>query len=217
MKKHLSLGEVSCFAYFIAAVHSPALGSTFTENANLALRNNQIEDNTFSNDVWRSGLLDLGKIITLEPDDVFQFNITFDARLQLSDGSVNGDESIHIVVDGEGGVGGAPDNKADFEFLFTGAQGGPFLVNPVTGTVTQNGLNGNVNHAQDIDLINGGTVTFTDLHLKLTNKNSTNWSFDKVNVGVDSDNISVIPVPAGLSLLASALAALALLKRGRLR
>lgn len=218
MNKHLGSGNrVALFVLAASGiVAQPAYGATVTKNNNLTLADSQISHNTFSNDVWNSGLIDVG-LVTLMTNDSLQLNITFDKKLELDDGFFNGNESIHIDVQGVGGVGGAPNNKADFTFEFTGVDGN-ILVNPVTGTAGQVALNGNVNHDQDVDLINGGKMTFTDVHLKLTNKNPNNWSIGKVGVGVDADDVNVrnvnpVPVPPALPLLGGALTALGLLRR----
>jgi hypothetical protein len=143
----------------------------------------------------------LEEIITLPTDTSLQLNLTFDKLLEMDDGFFNGDESIHIDVQGVGGVGGAPNNKANFEFLFTGVEGGPLLTNPVKGTVTIGALNGHVDFDQSVDLINGGKVTFKDLHLTLTNKNTNDWNIGKVGVGVDADEIRIVnPAQARIEL-----------------
>jgi hypothetical protein len=175
-------------------------------NIDLDLENSQIVDNWFSNDTWYSELLDLGEVVILEPNQSVTVNITFkDGKcVRINDGYFNGDESIRIVVDGEGGTGGAPNNKADFSFQFTGVTG-TLLTNPITqvdlGQITINPLNGNVDFDKSIDLINGGILTFKDLHLTITNRNVNNWQFDKVGVGVDGDDVSVCPEPSTIALL----------------
>lgn len=222
MNKHLkSSGSVVWCVIAAGMVSLDAHAATVTKNADLNLADGQISHKTLSNDVWNSGLIDVG-LVTLATNDSLQFNLTFDKKLELDDGFFNGNESIHIDVQGVGGVGGAPNNKADFEFAFTGVDGA-ILVNPVKGTAGQNALNGNVNHDQDVDLIKGGKMTFTDVHLKLTNKNPNNWSIGKVGLGVDADDVNVrnvvnpVPLPPALPLMGAAVAALGLLGRRKKR
>ena len=215
---HVMIASTLSIAFWVPQVQA----AVFTRNYTFTLDNSQIEDNTLPfNDVWESGNIDIGEIISLDPGDSFVANIKFADRghLMLDDGFFNGNESIKIKVDGEGGVGGAPNNRADYSFLFTGVHGGPFLENPIDGQLTINALNGNVDFNRNINLINGGTVKFHDLHLTLTNRAPNRWSFDKFGVGVDADTITIgvwVPEPSGILGTLSALGIGAIMRRKQL-
>jgi hypothetical protein len=170
-------------------------------------------DNNIGNDTWFSGPLSLDEVVQLQPNDSVTINIPFTGGgfVKIDDGFFNGDESIKITVDGEGGTGGFPDNKADFSYLFTGVEG-EVLKNPITqadlGQITINPINGNVEFDKSIDLINGGTLKFSDIHLTLTNRNVNAWQFDKIGVGVDGDDVTIrksvsAPEPSTIALLLS--------------
>lgn len=188
----------------------PSYAVDVTKNVNLKLKDSQIEHGIFSNDIWRTGYLDLGDPVLLGKGESLIINWTFDGSVDLDDGFFNGNESIHIKVVGAAGPGAGFNNKGvDYELEFTGVEGGPFLPdgNKVKGNTSWVPTNGNVNLARDIDLINGGKVSFKDLHLKLTNvePNGSVWALGKVSVGVDADDITVTvppkPVPEPSSML----------------
>ncbi|RME65842.1 MAG: hypothetical protein D6782_05430, partial [Alphaproteobacteria bacterium] len=188
--KPLSVAVCMALLATAPAAHAAAI---VMKNINLALDPAQIEDNTFSNDVWRTPVLDVqmpGPVL-LNTGDMLVVWIKFKdmMHVQLDDGFFNGDESVKIEVGGVGGVGGFPNNLFDWEITFTGVHGA-LLVNPVTGSGTMNALNGNASIDQDVDLINGGILQFHDIHLKLTNRNPNLWSIGSVQVGVDADDIT---------------------------
>jgi hypothetical protein len=184
---------------FIGAVFAPAQAANFTNDFNVTVAPGQFENNIL-NDVWRSPKFDTDpNPINLGVGDVYQANFTLDKPIKLDDGFFNGNESIKFFL--RGGPAGAGIKIFDYEFLFTGVEGGTLLVNPVKGRVTTALLNPNVDLSQDIDLINGGQVTFKDIHLKLTGVQGI-YTFDQVSVGVDADDVvPVPPVPEPSSIL----------------
>lgn len=196
---------VSMFVVF-GAVMTPARSATIVEPGDenrvikevddFALKDSQINHKTFSNDKWNSGLIDLDGIYTLKTGATFQLILAFDKGLKLDDGFFDGNESFHLDVQGVGGVGGAPNNKADFVLRLPQSFGGPLLFNPThTGTVGQNALNGEVDFDESFNMILGGDVTLTHVNLKLTNKNPNDWNIGKIGVGFDADDIKVVKSP----------------------
>ena len=197
---------------FIGAVFAPAQAANFTNDFNVTVAPGQFENNIL-NDVWRSPKFDTNpNPINLGVGDVYQANFTLDKPIKLDDGFFNGNESIKFFL--RGGPAGGGVKKFDYEFLFTDVKGGPLLVNPVKGRVTTALLNPDVDLSQDIDLINGGQVTFKGIQLKLTGVQGV-YTFDQVSVGVDADDVVPVPEPTSiLSLLAlGTLGAASTLKR----
>lgn len=193
MNKHLELGScVALCVLMVGFVVHHASAATITRNSNLTLEDSQISHSRVRNDVWNSGLIDIG-LVTLATNDSLTLNINFNnrAKVKLDDGFFNNDEGIHIDVKGAGGVGGAPNNKADFSFQFLPKTLAYILVNPVTGTVGQNALTASVDYNQDVDLVNRGWLFFSGVSLTLTNKNPNNWSFGDVGVRVDADDVTI--------------------------
>jgi len=170
---------------FIGAVFAPAQAANFTNDFNVTVAPGQ-----FQNNVWRSPEKTPPKPINLGNKDVYQANFTLDKPIKLIDNANNGKESIKFFLRG-GALGGGV-KQFDYEFLFTDVKGGPLLVNPVKGSVTPAPFIKDVDLSQDIDLINGGQVTFKGIQLKLTGVQGV-YNFDRVSVGVGANN--VVPVP----------------------
>ena len=177
---------------FIGAVFAPAQSKTVVNNFAITVDSSQFEDNTFSNDVWRSPTFEVPNAGVLKPGEVYQANFTLDTPIKLDDGFFNGDESIKFLLKG------AFAGSFDYEFLFTDVNGGPPLVNPIKGNVIRNDRDVNID--RDIDLIDGGSFTFKDIHLKLTGVQGI-YSFTEISVGVDADDVE--PVPEPLTILGS--------------
>ena len=187
-------------------VASVAQATTITNNFTVTPGPGQIIDNTLpNNDVWLTPWLDTTpSIVELFSNDTYIANIVLNGTVTADDGYFNGMESIHIGVDGEGGVGGAPNNKADYKFWFTGVTGNLLTgtqANPITGQLTVGALNGNVNFDLDVDLINGGSFSFSDIHFELTYTGPNKWQFDKIQAGADADVMTAVPEPATSILL----------------
>lgn len=187
----------------------------------LVLSDSQISGNGPSNDTWLSGWLNLDDVVSLYPNTSTTINVTFadGGYVQIDDGFFDGSESIHIGVDGEGGTGAAPNNKADFSLLFTGVEGG-LLKNPITsadlGQITINPINGNASFDKSVNLISGGVLRFRDIHLTITNRNVNIWQFDKISIGVDGDKVTQVPEPASYAMLLVGLGVILALHRRRL-
>lgn len=149
-----------------------------------------IDDNSVFNDVWSSGLISLSDIILLYPGETYTANLNISPDVSLDDGSLNGNESIKLFVQGAASpLGGFDNNGVNYSLQFTDVGGEPLLVNPVTGTVSWNPIGGSVNVSQDIDLINGGKVDIGGIQLTLTNVHPTNvWAFSGLSVGLDADD-----------------------------
>jgi len=147
-----------------------------------------IDDNSVFNDVWSSGLISLSDIILLYPGETYTANLNISPDVSLDDGSLNGNESIKLFVQGAASpLGGFDNNGVNYSLQFTDVGGEPLLVNPVTGTVSWN-LDGSVNVDRDIDLINGGKVAIGGIQLTLTNVHPTNvWAFSGLSVGLDAN------------------------------
>ena len=150
-----------------------------------------IDDNSVFNDVWSSGLISLSDIILLYPGETYTANLNISPDVSLDDGSLNGNESIKLFVQGAASpLGGFDNNGVNYSLQFTDVGGEPLLVNPVTGTVSWN-LDGSVNVDRDIDLINGGKVAIGGIQLTLTNVHPTNvWAFSGLSVGLDADDMA---------------------------
>jgi hypothetical protein len=179
--------------------------ATTTNNFTVTPGAGQITKNTVYNDVWMSPWLNTTpSIIELFKNDTYIANVTLNGKVTMDDGYFNGDESIHIGVDGEGGVGGAPDNKADYKFWFTGVEGTISKgteANPITGQLTIGALDGNVDFTQYLDLMDGGNFSFSDIHFEITYTGPNKWQFDKIQVGSDADVVSAVaPEPTTMLL-----------------
>lgn len=88
---------------------SASVAQPTTNHFSVPLGSDQVAHNTFSNDVWTSPWLETDPaIVSLHPNETYIANIDLEGRVTIDDGFFNGDESIHIGVDGEGGVGAAP-------------------------------------------------------------------------------------------------------------
>lgn len=170
------------------------MAKTIRRTQNVKLKKSQITRNSISNDVWMSPAF--SELITLETGDTFALDVIFkdNETVEMVDNGISDNESIKISVDGEGGVGGAPDNQADYSFYFTHVEGDLLTGterDPITGTENITATNGNFEVDRSIELFTTKAVTFGDIHVELTNQDPNNWSFDKVSVGVDADNVNI--------------------------
>ena len=168
--------------------------NTIQRTHNVKLDESQITRNSVYNDVWMSP--PFSELITLENGDTFVLDVIFtdNEKVEMVDNGISDNESIKISVDGEGGVGGAPDNQADYSFYFTHIDGDMETgteEDPITGTQNINPINGNFGVDRSIELFSCKRVTFGDIHVELTNRAPNNWSFDRVSVGVDADNVNI--------------------------
>jgi hypothetical protein len=183
---------------------APAKAFTVTNDFNVIVLPGQFEDNNFSNDVWVSPLVHTNpNPISLGVGDVYQANFTLDKPIKLVDGFFKGNESFKFFL--QGGPAGGGIKEFDYEFLFTGVNGGPLLLNPIKGSITTALLNPDVSVNRSIDLINGGQVIFKGIHLKLTGTQGT-YTFNKISVGVDADEVSAVPGPLPIFGLGAAFA-----------
>lgn len=194
---------------FISAMFATAQAATTTNNFNVTVEPSQFEENIGAiNDVWRSPRFDTDpEHISLGIGDVYKANFILDKPVKLDDDFFDGDESFKFFLRGKQGVGNSI-KTFNYEFLFTGVEGGPLLTNPIQGTITTALLNPDVDSSTNINLINGGQFTFTHIQLKLTGVEGL-LVFDKVSVGVDADEVSIassVVVPEPLTILGSATA-----------
>lgn len=197
---------------FLAGASQNAYSVDVTKNFNINLDDSQIVHSIFFNDVWLSPALDLGGVELIGPGDSLILNLNFDKKLKLNDGFFNGNESLKVGVISAAIPGGAP-RTVDIEFTFTGVMGGPLLNNPVTFTNVPYNIAGHLNFDQSVDLINGGMVSFGDLHVKITNNNTNTWAVTGAQVGVDADTVSVVPEPSTYLLMGTGLAMICFLRK----
>jgi len=144
------------------------------------------------------------------------FDVKLTNRIQLRDTWLNSNESVIVEIQG-----GAPTEpgSAEYKFWLTGIEdegglresGGKKMAtqaNPLTGTLGIN-LGGSAS-AHDAHDFLANTVSFEDIHLELHNTSASGkpWVISKFKVGVDADDVKIIPEPATTALFGAGLMAL---------
>lgn len=200
-------GKYSLYGLVIAAaVASPVKAIP----VNITLEQEQIENSGFPwyYDTWFSGWEDIVPDEVLQPEvHTLKLDFNFDKYLKSNDELINSNESIKFKIDGSGiAAFMSPYNKLEYEYWFTGikGKGGPPSLgteaNPITGD-TNISANGNVDYSIDLDLVDG-KFFFSGIHLEIIPFISQDWTIDKVQVGYDADEVTIVPEPATMMLLA---------------
>jgi hypothetical protein len=170
----------------------------------------QIHDNTYTPPPYRA---DDG-FHHLAAGDTFDLDYTFNQPITIKDSFIPSDESIHIVVENAAHVEHpvvTPGTVINYVFTLTGATGA-FTGTSFSDTLPAPGNGGAIElHNNDVEITNG-TMSFRDLHLKLSVV-AGNLNFSTVTLGVDADNVSSVPEPHTYMLLLGGMAVIALVRR----
>lgn len=193
-------------------VASLVISAVFSGNAEaidipVTIDQSQIEDNIFSNDVYRPPSYLSDTDITLSAGESFQLNYIFNQPVTISDTFFSSDESIHILLEKPGPAGQppvvTPGTVINYEFIFTGVSG-ESAATTFSGTLPGIGSGGEISLERFVE-ITDGTMSFSDLHLNLSVM-SDSLTFTKVTLGVDADQVTSVPEPASYVLMFTGLA-----------
>jgi hypothetical protein len=141
----------------------------------------EMTESFWGKDYWLSKPVNFSPGGAVSPG--FEWEVKYDPGWTVTDGAINGDESWHLVLDGD--VGGF-DVTVEHWFTNNGAE---IEGSKTSKTGTVNAQNGDLDISLEQSFWNG-QKTITDQHFKLTNIGAA-WQLTNFKAGFDADNIYV--------------------------